>query len=250
MRLSVCIPMFFRDVSPADAVGRIAALGFDAAEVWRLRPEDIDPLSEALQAHNVTLTGMCPDSFAMTEPDRRSEYLEKLEAACETASRLGCRSLITQSGRDTGASRTAQLDSIRGAMNAALPLLEKHGMRLLIEPLNTRIDHKDTFLDSSTEAFTLIREFSSPHISVLYDIYHARIMGEDCRGVICKNAAHIGHLHAAGTDGRHEFWECDRDYPSLLRDAEAAGYEGFCGLEYAPLLPREESLARAKKILL
>ncbi len=249
MRLSVCIPMFFRDVSPAEAVARIAALSFDAAEVWRLRAEDIDPLGEALCRHGITLEGMCTGSFAMTEPDRRSEYLEKLDAACETARHLGCRNLITQSGRDTGAPREEQLDSIRGAMAAALPYLSQHGMRLLIEPLNTRIDHKDTFLDSSAQAFTLIREFDSPHLSVLYDIYHARIMGEDCRTVLRENAGFIGHLHVAGTAGRHEFWESDPDYPRLLQTAEDAGYDGLCGLEYAPLMSREESLAQARKIL-
>ena len=43
----------------------------------------------------------------------------------------------------------------------------------------------------------------------------------------------------AGGFGREAAWT-----------AETAGYRGFCGLEYAPLLPREESLARAKEILL
>ena len=250
MRLSVCIPMFFRDLSPAEAVARIAALSFDAAEVWRLRAEDIDPLGEALCRHGVTLAGMCTGSFEMTDPDRRGEFIEKLDEACGIARRLGCRDLITQSGRDTGAPREAQLDSIRGAMAAALPYLSRHGMRLLLEPLNTRIDHKDAFLGASPEAFSLIREFDSPHLSVLYDIYHARIMGEDCRAVLRENAARIGHLHAAGTGGRHEFWESDPDYPELLQTAVAAGYTGLCGLEYAPLLPREESLSQARRLLL
>ena len=134
-------------------------------------------------------------------------------------------------------------------MSAVLPLLQKHGLRLLIEPLNTRIDHKDSFLDNSADAFSLISEFSSPHFALLYDIYHARIMGEDCCAVIRNKAALIGHLHAAGVQGRHEFWECDPDYPALLQAAEDAGYQGLCGLEYAPLLPREESLVRAREIL-
>ncbi|MBQ3094805.1 MAG: TIM barrel protein [Clostridia bacterium] len=249
MRLSVCIPMFFRDVSPAQAVEHISALGFDAAEVWRLRAEDTEPFGEALSRHGVTLTGMCTGCFEMTDPARRNEFIEKLDAACETARRLGCTNLITQSGKDSGASREAQLDSMRGTAAAALPLLETHGIRLLLEPLNTRIDHKDAFLGASADAFALVREFNSPYFSVLYDIYHARIMGEDCGAVIRGHAVHIGHLHLAGTNGRHEFRESDPDYPELLRTAEAAGYRGFCGLEYAPLLPREESLALAKKIL-
>ena len=220
MRLSVCIPMFFRDISPAEAVGRIAALGFDAAEVWRLRPEDLDPFREALSCHQIHLTGMCTGSFNMTDPESRNEFTEKLDEACETARQLGCRNLITQSGKNTGALKEIQLDSMRGTMSAVLPLLQKHGMRLLIEPLNTRIDHKDSFLDNSADAFSLISEFSSPHFALLYDIYHARIMGEDCCAVIRNKAALIGHLHATGVQGRHEFWECDPDYPALLQAAE------------------------------
>lgn len=250
MRLSVCIPMFFRDISPAEAVSHISALGFDAAEVWKLKDSDAPALSEALSRCGVELAAMCTDCFALTEPHRRQEYLEGLEAACRRAQLLRCKNLITQSGQDTGKPAKEQLSAMEETLTAALPILEAYGMRLLLEPLNRRIDHKDTFLSSSADAFDLLRRIGSPRICVLFDLYHQHITGENLADAATQNLPYIGHMHLAGSRGRHEFWEGEVDYPALLRQFDAAGYTGLAGLEYSPLLPREESLTRAKNLLI
>jgi hydroxypyruvate isomerase len=59
----------------------------------------------------------------------------------------------------------------------------------------------------------------------------------------------IGHFHTAGVPGRHELFEGEMNYPFVMQKILAAGYPGFFGLEYKPLLPSEESLRKTAKLL-
>ncbi|SDO42105.1 Xylose isomerase-like TIM barrel [Paenibacillus sp. yr247] len=61
-------------------------------------------------------------------------------------------------------------------LEACLPLLEREGITLLVEPLNTIVDHQGYFLSSSKEAFDIVKQVGSQHVKVLFDIYHQQIM--------------------------------------------------------------------------
>ena len=56
-------------------------------------------------------------------------------------------------------------------------------------------------------------------------------------------------MHVAGVPGRHELVGGELDFRSIFRAIDAAGYEGFVGLEYAPLLREADSLAQPLRLL-
>ena len=248
MRLCVPVPCFFGGMDFCDALRRIGALGFDAAETYEWRGLDLDAVRKTCTETGVELLSMCTTEFCMTDPARREAWLAGLRESCAAARRMGVGRLITQVGQDTGAPREAQHESIVAALRAARPILEDSGVTIMIEPLNTLVDHKGYYLWSAVEGARIVREADHPLVRLIFDIYHQQIMEGNIIPNITQNLDIIAHLHAAGHPGRHEMQRGESDYRVIFDAVDAAGYTGACGLEYTPLMEPEESLRVAKSL--
>ena len=248
MRLCVPIPCFFKDIDFAAAIRRVKALGYDAAETYNWKNLDFDAVRAACEETGVELLSMCTTEFRMTDPALRTAWLDGLKESCEAAKKLGVKRLITQVGPDTGAPRAQQHASIVAALRDARPILENSGVTIMIEPLNTYVNHPGYYLWSSVEGFEIIREVDHPLVKVVYDIYHQQVMEGNIIPNVTNNLDCIAHLHSAGHPGRHELQYGESDYKVIFAAVDKAGYKGACGLEYSPLLEPEESLRLAKEI--
>ena len=71
MRLCVPIPCFFGKLDFAEAIYRVKALGFDAAETYNWRSIDPDATVRACAETGVELLSMCTTEFRMTDPALR-----------------------------------------------------------------------------------------------------------------------------------------------------------------------------------
>ena len=176
MRYCVPIPCFFGKADFCDAIRTVGRLGFDAAETYNWRGLDPDRVRQTCRETGVELLSMCTTEFRMTDPAFRKQWLAGLAESAEAARAMSVSRLITQVGPDIGADRGYQHESIRAALQAAVPILEETGVTVMIEPLNTRVDHPGYYLTSSAEAFDLIRAVNHPLVKVVYDIYHQQIM--------------------------------------------------------------------------
>lgn len=248
MRYCVPIPCFFGKMDFCEAIKTVKALGFDAAETYNWRNLDLDQVRGICQDTGVELLSMCTTEFNMTEPAMRKTWLEGLAVSCKAANRMGVKKLITQVGQDTGAERTVQHDSIVAALTAAKSILEDAGVTIMIEPLNTYVNHPGYYLCSSAEAFEIVRQVDHPLVKVVYDIYHQQVMEGNIIPSVTGNLDCIAHLHSAGHPGRHELQYGENDYRVIFDAVDKAGYQGACGLEYNPLLPPEESLKEFLRI--
>ena len=248
MRLSVVIPCFFKNMDFCDAVKKIAYLGYDAAEAWSWKGIDLDALRKTLDETGVELISMCTTEFKLTDPCYRDAWIAGLKESCEAANKLGVKKLITQVGNDTGTPRKEQHASIVSGLKAGAPILEEYGITVMIEPLNTYVNHRGYYLWSSSEAFEIVREVDSPFVKVVFDIYHQQIMEGNIIPNITNNLELIAHLHGAGHPGRHELQNGESDYKNIIKAVSQAGYTGALGLEYLPLLDPIESLIKAKEI--
>lgn len=248
MNFCIPIPCFFSELDFSEAVRRSSKLGFAAVEIYNWKNLNFTDVKKALDETGVELISMCTTEFNMTNPEFRTKWLCGLRESCEAANALGVKRLITQVGQDTGAERRFQHQSIVDCLNEAKPILEKYGVTIMIEPLNTYVNHPGYYLWSSREAFDIIKEVNHPFVKVVYDIYHQQIMEGNIIPNITENLQYIAHLHAAGHPGRHELQYGESDYRVIFAAADRAGYEGFCGLEYTPTMPSEESLAKFREI--
>ena len=248
MRLCVPIPFFFKNIDFCDAIRTVAELGFDAVETYRWRELDLDKVKAVLDETGVEMLSICTTEFRLTDPAYREAWVDGVKESCAAAKRLGVRRLITQVGQDTGAPREEQHASIVEGLKAGAPILEEYGITMMIEPLNTLVNHPGYYLWSAVEGFEIVKEVASPSVKLIYDIYHQQVMEGNIIPSITKNLDLIAHLHGAGHPGRNEMQFGENDYRFIINAIDAAGYTGALGLEYKPLLDPMESLKEAKRI--
>lgn len=246
MRLSICIDAVFSGIPSAEAMRLSKEAGFDAIEFWSWWDKDLHAIREAQRTHDLKVAAFCTEFVSLVDPAMRSVYIEALKRSIEAAKTLDCDRLITQTGNELpGVPRESQRQHMIEGLRECAPLLEEAGVTLLVEPLNTAVDHAGYYLSSSEEAFGIVREAGSPNVKVLYDIYHQQITEGDLVRTIRANLPLIGHFHAAGHPGRHDLHLGEIHYPFVLSAIRDTGYEGVVGLEYFPSGDAADGLRRA-----
>jgi hydroxypyruvate isomerase len=247
VKLSVCIEPLWENLPEAERIRRIADLGFEAFEFWRWSNKDLAAIRTAMDVTGLPLAAM---TF---EPGHRLIGRGALEALREgmqrsiaAAKALSCSTLIVTAGNtlDDESSETSRRRVVRH-LQALAPLAEDHGLTLVLEPLNTLVNHHGYWLTRMSEAVDIVREVDSPAVRVLMDLYHQQITEGNLIANLTVYIADIGHFHAAGVPGRHELVGGELDYSGIFRAIDAAGYDGYVGLEYWPLLDAETSLRQA-----
>lgn len=250
MRLCVTLPCHFPTGSTEEvcaSIRAVAALGYDAVEGYFWSGWDLPTVRAVSDECGVEFLSLVVPETRMTDPTYRDLWLKALREACEAASVLGAKKLITQVGPDTGAPRGQQHAAIVETLVAAKPILEEYGVTVMPEPLNVKVNHPGYYLTSAEEAFAIVREVDSPYVKIVYDIYHQQVTEGDIIPTVTKNMDSIAHLHAAGHPGRHELWEGELNYEYIFAAIDRAGYKGACGLEYGALGNAVESLSEAMR---
>ncbi|MEW9669392.1 hydroxypyruvate isomerase family protein [Ammoniphilus sp. 3BR4] len=245
MKFSVNIEAVFSGNDFLQSMRETKRLGYNAFEFWSWWDKNPQAILAAKEALQLTVTSIVTKFISLTDPSRRQEYVEGLRQTIAIARMLGCRTIISQVGQEIpGIPRKDQHRSIVEGLRASVPYLKQAGIMLVIEPLNTLVDHKGYYLYSSKEAFQIIDEVGSPYVKVAYDIYHMQIMEGNIISTITQNIHKIGHFHAAGVPGRHEPYTGELYYLNIFKAIEATGFRGYVALEYFPI--EDASLGLAK----
>lgn len=152
-----------------------------------------------------------------------------------TAAALGVKQVICFSGNRDGISEQDGLSHCATGLAPLIPLAQQHGITLVMELLNSKVDHPDYQCDHTAWGAALCERIGSAHFKLLYDIYHMQIMEGDVIRTIQTYHQHISHYHTAGVPGRHEFNDAQElNYPAIAQAIKATGFDGFIGQEYVP----------------
>ncbi|WP_102344751.1 hydroxypyruvate isomerase family protein [Bacillus sp. Marseille-P3661] len=233
---SICIPMMFQNKSIQEGLFETNKLGLKNVEIMRWYDEDIFELKKLKETLKLNIVLLSTKPQNLTDPSTHTEFLQGLNRTIETAKLLDCTNIVCISGDEqTGMTRSTQMRNLVDVLSEAAKMVERAGITLNLEPINTKIDHPNQFLSSSDEAFEIVKSINSPNLKVLFDIYHQQITEGDLIRRISENMEWIGHFHAAGNPGRHEITEGEINYKSILKYLEESGYNGYVGLEYIPL---------------
>ncbi len=234
---SACIEVLFTELrTPPERVRAAAAAGFGAVEMWHWSTKDLAALEDALHATGVGLEGMvCEPLAQLVDPATHDRWLDGVSRSLAVALRLGSHALFVRSGDSRiGVPREEQRAALARALAAGAERVRGSGVRLLIEPLNTRIDHPGTFLDHTPEALGVVDTVAKPEVGLLYDVYHSVTMGETPQRVLAGRMDRVGHVHLADVPGRHEPGSGGLPWQAVLAWIQAQGYVGRVGLEYWP----------------
>jgi hydroxypyruvate isomerase len=244
--LSANLEWLFLEAGPgtADRVRAAAAAGLPAVEIWTWRDKNIDALAAALTADGTGLQTMCTEPMGrLVDPQMHEPFLTGLPESADVAERLGCPYLVVTAG-DTlpGVPAARQRAAVISALRQAAELLDGREVVLLLENLNSRVDHVGTFLDDTRSVLSILREVGSPHVKLLYDAYHSWVMDEDPAQVLADAGDVLAHVQIADAPGRGEPGSGSVDFPAELAKLHALGYRGRLGLEYRPTAGTLDSL--------
>ena len=170
------------------------------------------------------------------DPEQHTRLTNEIHASLTLAARSGVSNLVVFSGNrrpglsdEAGAGHT--VDGLRRVAQAA----EDAGVTLLLELLNSRVDHHGYQADRTDWGVRVCEAVGSPRVRLLYDIYHMQIMEGDILRTIAAHRSFLGHFHTAGVPGRHDLDAMQElNYPAIVRAVGAEGYTGFLGHEFVP----------------
>lgn len=171
-------------------------------------------------------------------------YTEMIPKVAEA----GYKNLICFSGNRRGMKDEKGWKNCAEGLKKIMPLAEKHGVILVMELLNSKIDHKDYMCDRTWWGVELCRRVGSPNFKLLYDIYHMQIDEGDVIRNIRDHHQYIAHYHTAGVPGRHEIDENQElYYPAIMKAILATGFKGYVAQEFIPAA--KDGLASLKQAI-
>ncbi|MBQ7841236.1 MAG: TIM barrel protein [Lachnospiraceae bacterium] len=236
MNLSVCIDLMYTYCDFYERFAEAAADGIKTVEFWKWSNKDLDRVCALLQENGqqVSIFNIdCQDeqlsydlSRGILNDGRADEFLRALIESIPVYKRLNAKAMIVLIGEH----KPYNEENVYKCLEAAKPILEKENVNLIVEPLNAT-DRVGYSMPYAAPVLALIQKLNSPHIRMLYDIYHQNMTGDFDLEEVRKNIGLIGHFHVADVPGRHEPGTGNVDYVSILKQIDAI-YDGFVGLEY------------------
>jgi hydroxypyruvate isomerase len=151
------------------------------------------------------------------------------------AADLGIKNIICFSGNRNGISDEQGMINCAKGLDPIVKLAQKHGVFIVMELLNSKVNHPDYQCDHTPWGAALCEMVGSEHFKLLYDIYHMQIMEGDVIATIQKYHHYINHYHTGGVPGRNEIDETQElYYPAIMKAIVETGFDGFVAQEFVP----------------
>jgi hydroxypyruvate isomerase len=244
LQFSANLSFLFAEHAFPDRFGAAARAGFRGVEFHFPYEHDPAALAEVVLTSGVevVLFNLPAGDWSAGErgiaclPARKAEFQDGVGRAIEYAEALGCTRLNCLAGCLAGipaGDRDTAIDTLVDNLRFAAAVTQRAGIRLMVEPLNTR-DTPGFLLATSAQALQVIDAVGSRNLFLQYDAYHAQVMEGDLARTIETNLTRIGHLQIADNPGRHEPGTGEIRFDFLFERLQALGYAGWIGCEYQP----------------
>lgn len=190
--------------------------------------------------------GPCSIQKGINRVENHDAIVQEAERLLPLVGRAGIPNMIIFSGNRAGLSDAEGLENCATALRRIVPAAEAANVTVIMELLNSKVDHKDYQCDRTPWGVELCKRVDSTRFRLLYDIYHMQIMEGDVIRTIKSYAPYIAHYHTGGVPGRNEI-DVSQElyYPAIAQAIAATGYTGYIGQEFIPRRDPEDSLRQA-----
>jgi hydroxypyruvate isomerase len=170
--------------------------------------------------------------------ENHDKIVEFMERTLPAVAEFGAPNVICFSGNRKGMSDEQGLENCAVGLKRIAPMAEKHKVTVIMELLNSKVNHKDYQCDYSKWGVELCKRVGSERVKLLYDIYHMQIMEGDICATIKANHQYFAHYHTGGVPGRNEIDETQElNYPRVMQAIVDSGFKGFVAQEFVPKRP-------------
>ncbi len=219
-------------MTPGEFVRTTAEIGYDAVE---LAPPEYFPLIRQHGLGIATYRGHEPLEVGLNTRANHDEIVRQIENSIALAQKWQIPNLVCFSGNRNGLDDQNGIDNTVIGLKRVVKTAEAAGVTLILEGLNSKVDHPDYQYDRTGWGLAVVEQLNSPSIKLLYDIYHMQVMEGDVVRTIQQFHSLIGHYHTAGNPGRHDLDDDQElNYRAILAAISATGYTGYVGHEFLP----------------
>jgi hydroxypyruvate isomerase len=219
-------------MTPRQFLREVADIGYQAVEL--VEPE-YWPLVKEYGLTIASTNGGLSIEHGLNRRERHTQLEQTIRATIDDAEQWGIPNVIVFSGNREGLSDQLGVENTAEGLSRVTAAAEQAGVTLVMELLNSKVDHKDYQCDRTSWGVEVCRMVNSPSMKLLYDIYHMQIMEGDIIRTIRDHHADFGHYHTAGNPGRHELDDTQElSYAPIIRTILQTGYQGYLGQEFIP----------------
>lgn len=172
-------------------------------------------------------------SLSTGDPDKLEQFLDEIRESVEVAQRVNAKWVTVVPGHiDMRMEMDYQELNVIDALKRAAEILEPHGISIVIEPLNTLVNHPGMILTRTAQAYRICKAVGSPSCKILYDVYHQQIT----EGNLIRNMDlawdEIPYIQLGDNPGRNEPWSGEINYRNVFKFLHEKGYDGIVGMEH------------------
>ena len=242
LKFSANLSFLYQELGFLDRFAAAAKDGFKAVEYLGPYAETREAVTAALRNNGLVqaLFNVPSGNWAGGErgiaclPERVDEFRTGIRTALDYAAALNCPKVnvisgLIPPGADLGTLEDTRVENLK----IAADLCAKAGVKLLIEPINTR-DIPNFFLTTTKQAEGILDRVGSSNLYIQYDVYHMQVMQGDLIPTYTRLKDRIAHIQVADNPGRNEPGTGEINYPFVLGEIERLGYDGWIGCEYKP----------------
>lgn len=180
-------------------------------------------------------------TFAGNDAGLREKVLQDVRASVEIAKRMNTKFVHNVLGlADPKLPYDFQMANAVELLKRIAEIYEPHGLVMVMESMNHRINHPGMFLHTIPQGYLLAKAVASPSVKVLFDFYHVQIEEGNIIPTLDYAWDEIAYIQIGDTPGRKEPTSGEINFKNVLQHVYDKGYRGFVGMEHGTSKPGKE----------
>jgi len=184
-------------------------------------------------------------SFVLNKPETREMLVNKMKQGVEVAKRTGAKWALVVPGRyDEKLHRDFQTANVVDNLRYCCDVMEPAGLTIVLEPLNTLINHPGLFLNGIPQAYSICRAVNRSVCKIVDDVYHQQITEGDLIPNIEAAWSEIAAFHLGDNPGRNEPTTGEINFKNVFKYIYNKQYQGVLCMEHGKSIKGKEGEAR------
>ena len=175
----------YHDIPLEELADRSKDLGLTSIEL--LNPDEWDVVLNRGMTCAIANGSPLNITKGFNDPQYHKQLLLDYTSIIQRAAEKGINQIICFSGNRNGMSDEQGLENCAIGLEPVLQLAKKYEVKIVMELLNSKVDHLDYQCDHTAWGVALSEKIGSQNFSLLYDIYHMQIMEGDIIRTIQEN---------------------------------------------------------------
>ncbi|GHU88299.1 hypothetical protein FACS1894155_02900 [Bacteroidia bacterium] len=179
--------------------------------------------------------------FVLSNKESKNVIKEKMLAGLEVQKRTGInKGLIVLGNCDPKLHMEYQTANVIENLRMCCDIVGESGLELVMEPLNTLINHPGVFLTRTTQAKVICVAVNHPCCKMVNDLYHQQVTEGNLLSNLELCWDYIGSIHIGDNPGRNEPTTGEINYKNIFKYLHERKYNEVISLEHGQSKPGKD----------